>query len=87
MHIVKGKHMRHVSLAIIVAFGLSTPASAYYRHSHASHGYYRSSDGHHVHGPDYNHHHVSAHCRDGTLSHSHHHSGTCSSHGGVAHWG
>jgi hypothetical protein len=29
---------------------------------------------------------ASAQCRDGTYSHSHHHSGTCSGHGGVAQW-
>jgi Protein of unknown function (DUF3761) len=27
-----------------------------------------------------------ADCRDGSVSFSHHHSGTCSGHGGVAHW-
>ena len=27
-----------------------------------------------------------ARCKDGTLSHSRHHSGTCSNHGGVAEW-
>jgi hypothetical protein len=26
---------------------------------------------------------ITANCRDGTVSHSHHHAGTCSSHGGV----
>lgn len=79
--------MKHVALAALLAIGLATPASAYYRHSHASHSYYRSVDGYRVHGPDYNRHNVSAHCGDGTLSHSRHHRGTCSRHGGVAHWG
>lgn len=29
---------------------------------------------------------ASAQCRDGSYSHSRHHSGTCSGHGGVAQW-
>lgn len=29
---------------------------------------------------------ATAKCKDGTFSHSQHHSGTCSSHGGVAQW-
>jgi hypothetical protein len=74
-------------LGIVVACLVSMPANAYYRHSHASHSYYRSVDGYRVHGPDYNHHNVSAHCGDGTLSHSRHARGTCSHHNGVAYWG
>ncbi len=52
-------------------------------------GYYRSVDGSMVHGPtrgnqDYGP--VTARCRDGTRSFSHHERGTCSHHGGVAGW-
>ena len=52
-------------------------------------GRYRSVDGSMVHGPtrgnqDYGP--VTAQCRDGTRSFSHHHRGTCSHHGGVAGW-
>jgi len=52
-------------------------------------GYYRSVDGSMVHGPtrgnqDYGA--VTARCRDGSRSFSHHHRGTCSHHGGVAGW-
>lgn len=80
--------MKHFVIAALLALCLASPADAYYRHhGHASHGYYTSSDGHRVHGPDYNRHNVTAHCGDGTLSHSRHHRGTCSHHGGVAHWG
>jgi hypothetical protein len=65
----------------------AAPADAYYScratHTCASHSYYRSVDSHIVHGPDYNLHNVSAHCADGTLSHSRHSRGTCSHHGGV----
>jgi hypothetical protein len=60
---------------------LAGPAHAYRG------GYYRSVDGSMVHGPtrgnqDYGP--VTARCRDGTRSFSHHHRGTCSHHGGVA---
>jgi hypothetical protein len=75
--------------ALLFASVIATPADAYCRSHHgcASHGYYTSVDGHRVHGPDYNTHNVSAHCSDGTLSHSRHHRGTCSGHGGVENWG
>lgn len=66
-------------LATLVLFAV--PAEA--RRS----GYYRSVDGSMVHGPtrgnqDYGP--VTARCRDGTRSFSHHERGTCSHHGGVA---
>lgn len=52
--------------------------------------FYWSSDGSRVHGPTrqanpaYGR--VSADCRDGTHSYSHHRQGTCSGHGGVDAW-
>ncbi len=53
-------------------------------------GFYRASDGEMVHGPTRGRNpaygRVSAACRDGTQSYSHHHRGTCSGHGGVAAW-
>ena len=70
-------------LAAMVA--LTLPASAY---SHRG-AYYRSSDGSTVHVPYRTSQHVAhelAVCRDGSHSVSHHHRGTCSHHGGVAHW-
>jgi Protein of unknown function (DUF3761) len=52
----------------------------------SSNTFYRSSDGSKIHGPtktaDAAYGGVSADCRDGTQSYSHHHSGTCSGHGG-----
>lgn len=51
--------------------------------------HYRSSDGSCVHSPtkkDENDGPITAYCRDGTHSMSHHRSGTCSRHGGVARW-
>ena len=56
----------------------------------SSQSWYTSSEGGHVHGPTtetnpaYGR--VSAYCRDGTHSYSHHHRGTCSRHGGVGRW-
>lgn len=39
-----------------------------------------------IEAPDPNSSGASAQCRDGSFSHSHHRSGTCSGHGGVAQW-
>ncbi|MGI4793397.1 MAG: DUF3761 domain-containing protein [Janthinobacterium lividum] len=56
----------------------------------SSHRYYRSSDGSEVHGPTQEAYSaygkITADCRDGTHSYSHHHQGTCSGHGGVESW-
>lgn len=79
--------MIRIALAALAFCAITSPVGAYSSYGHASHRYYMSSDHHLVHGPDYNRHNVSAHCRDGTLSHSRHHRGTCSGHGGVGHWG
>jgi hypothetical protein len=52
--------------------------------------HYVNRDGDEVHspscGPQHDHESPTAHCRDGSVSYSHHHSGTCSHHGGVAQW-
>ena len=73
--------------AIVIALaGLASPAQADSCSAHASRSYYESSDHATVHGPDCDSQGVTAHCEDGTLSHSHHHKGTCSHHGGVDHW-
>ena len=55
------------------------------------HGHYRSHDGSKVHGPAKTRDGgkpagASAKCRDDTWSFSHTRRGTCSGHGGVAHW-
>jgi len=55
------------------------------------HGHYRSRDGSEVHQPAKSRDGTkpggaTAKCRDGTWSFSHTHRGTCSRHGGVAHW-
>lgn len=50
--------------------------------------HYVNRDGDEVHspscGPQHDHESPTAQCRDGSVSYSHHHSGTCSQHGGVA---
>jgi Protein of unknown function (DUF3761) len=77
-----------VGLSICGALLLASPMRADDQCSvHASHSEYESSDHVEVHGPDCDNAGVTAHCQDGTLSHSRHHSGTCSRHGGVARWG
>jgi hypothetical protein len=56
----------------------------------SNHQYYRSSDRSLVHGPtreeNATYGPITADCRDGTHSYSHHRTGTCSGHGGVAKW-
>jgi hypothetical protein len=49
-------------------------------------GSYQASSGDCVEDPDQNTNNDTAICRDGSDSHSEHHSGTCSGHGGVAQW-
>jgi hypothetical protein len=50
--------------------------------------HYVNSSGHVVHSPSCGEEHgkPTADCRDGSVSFSEHHQGTCSHHGGVAHW-
>ena len=75
---------------LVLAVLASVPSQARERDYGSGGGYYQSSDGQEVHGPtrgveaaDGP---VTATCRDGTTSYSHHHSGTCSGHGGVGQW-
>ena len=82
--------MRLTSALAALALLVGTPAVARGTYGGSSHHYYRSSDGSMVHGPTrgdnpaYGR--VTATCRDGTSSYSHHHQGTCSGHGGVGAW-
>lgn len=75
-------------LAVEPAFARNTAPRT--RDTTSSQGYYRSTDGSQVHGPtkedNSTYGKVTADCRDGTHSFSHHRSGTCSGHGGVAGW-
>jgi hypothetical protein len=75
--------MRSMILAAATAALLFVGSAADARH-------YTNSSGRRVHSPSYTRHGHRPHggtarCGDGTWSHSHHHSGTCSHHGGVSH--
>jgi hypothetical protein len=87
--------------ALIAVSALWTPAaSAYQSYGYQQepdesdldrHGHYVNRDGNSVHSPAHSRsgakpQGATAQCRDGSYSFSQHHSGTCSRHGGVAHW-
>jgi hypothetical protein len=80
---MKLKSALAASLAAII---LSTNAYAY----ECNDNHYVNRDGVEVHspscGPQHDQESPTADCRDGSISYSHHHSGTCSHHGGVARW-
>lgn len=61
----------------LTTYTITCPPNYYY--SDASHTC--------VERPDHNDTNCTARCEDGTESHSRHPAGTCSSHGGVNHWG
>lgn len=65
-----------LGIALLAGSALACPAGFYY--SDASKAC--------VERPDHHDEDVTAVCRDGTESHSKHHAGTCSSHGGVQEW-
>jgi hypothetical protein len=69
---------------LIVVTGHVTKAEAYACNDQ----HYINSSGHVVHSPScgIEPDHKTAECRDGSVSHSEHLRGTCSHHGGVAHW-
>jgi hypothetical protein len=79
--------MKYLAAAVITALlALAGPAAAY----QCNDRHYTNSDGDVVHsplcGPEHDQARPTADCRDGSVSYSEHHSGTCSGHGGVAHW-
>lgn len=80
----------HSTLAALAVAAVLLAGPACAREGRSGSGYYRASDGMMVHGPTRDRNpaygRVSAFCRDGTQSYSHHHRGTCSGHGGVARW-
>jgi hypothetical protein len=74
-----------LTMALLILTAPSQTAFAYA----CNQNYYTNSSGHHVHSPSCGakgegtpH----AVCRDGSISYSEHHRGTCSHHGGVEHW-
>jgi hypothetical protein len=82
-------HIRNIA-AVVLGLLFLAAAPAPPKDDPSSHRYYTSSDGSAVHGPtkqtNVSYGPVTADCRDGTHSYSHHRQGTCSGHGGVSHW-
>jgi hypothetical protein len=90
-----------ISLAL-ASMVCTLPAVAYQSPAHSypqnpdesdldTHDHYTNRDGDTVHAPAHSRSGnvpagATAQCRDGSYSFSRHHSGTCSRHGGVAHW-
>jgi predicted RNA-binding Zn-ribbon protein involved in translation (DUF1610 family) len=74
-----------LAAALVIGFaGQPGDAIAY----DCNNNHYVNSSGHLVHSPSCGREplHRTADCRDGSVSYSEHHRGTCSYHGGVAHW-
>jgi predicted RNA-binding Zn-ribbon protein involved in translation (DUF1610 family) len=73
-----------VGATFLVMACMATAAQAY----QCNNRYYLNRSGHVVHSPSCGSEHLrrAAICRDGSVSYSEHHSGTCSHHGGVAQW-
>jgi hypothetical protein len=80
---------------VLIAFAGSVEARSHHRsYAHHSFSHYRSHrsadayntdvSGHRVHRPNQALFGGTARCRDGEVSHSRHHSGVCSHHGGIA---
>jgi predicted RNA-binding Zn-ribbon protein involved in translation (DUF1610 family) len=77
--------LRYLVAAAFVCLAYQvSPARAY----SCNDNHYINSSGHVVDSPSCGEEHKkrAAECRDGSVSYSEHHSGTCSHHGGVAHW-
>ena len=81
-----GRHMKFLVAATLVICFAAQPSKAFaYACNNNS---YVNSFGHVVHSPSCGEEHQkrTAECRDGRVSFSEHDRGTCSDHGGVAHW-
>jgi hypothetical protein len=74
-------------LQVIFVIGLAAQTGKALAYS-CNNNYYVNSSDHLVHSPScgVEHERRTAECRDGSVSYSEHHAGTCSHHGGVAHW-
>jgi uncharacterized protein DUF3761 len=75
-----------VALSVLAALTAQTREAAAYA---CNNNHYVNRSGHIVHSPSCGQEtglHHTAECRDGSTSFSEHHQGTCSHHGGVAHW-
>ena len=82
----KASKLTVLAAVLCGAFGQICEANAYA----CNNRHYVNSSGHLVHSPSCGNEseppHHTATCRDGSISFSEHHSGTCSGHGGVAQW-
>ena len=74
-----------VAATLVICFAAQPSKAFAYA---CNNNYYVNSSGHVVHSPSCGEEHQkrTAECRDGSVSFSEHHRGTCSDHGGVAHW-
>ena len=74
-------------LAAALIIGLGMEASEAFAYA-CNNRYYVNVSGHIVHSPSCGQEHLkrTAECRDGSVSYSEHHRGTCSDHGGLSHW-
>lgn len=74
-----------LAVALVVGVGGQCSRALAYA---CNNNHYVNSSGHLVHSPSCSEEHQrrTAECRDGSISYSEHHRGTCSYHGGVAHW-
>jgi Protein of unknown function (DUF3761) len=70
-------------IGLVFACSVAMPIESFSRDDRGGGGGYR---GDRVDRTDHNGNNVSAHCRDGTFSHSHRYRGACNGHRGVAHW-
>ncbi len=78
--------MRHLLGATLI-IGLVMQAGEAFAYA-CNNRHYVNVSGHLVHSPSCGNEHLrpTAGCRDGSISYSEHHRGTCSHHGGVSHW-
>jgi hypothetical protein len=74
-------------LEVVFVIGFASQAGVALAYE-CNNNHYVNSSGHLVHSPSCGREplHHAADCRDGSISYSEHHRGTCSHHGGVAHW-
>jgi predicted RNA-binding Zn-ribbon protein involved in translation (DUF1610 family) len=88
---IPGQDSRRDEMKVLLAAALAIFFAAQTGKAFAyacNNNYYVNSSGHFVHSPSCGEERQrrTAECRDGSVSFSEHHRGTCSSHGGVAHW-
>jgi hypothetical protein len=68
-------------IGLVISCSIAMPTRSYSRGDRGN-----GDRGYRVDRTDHTSRNVSAHCNDGTLSHSHRYRGACNGHRGVAHW-